>query len=243
MGDFWAWDYTGAPFQLFGPAHIGALLALLLIGYGLLQFKNASEATRRNVRIALGVFLWANESAWHLWNAYWGHWSIQTMLPLNACSILIWLGGFMLIFRNYTIYEFAYFMGMGGAFQYLMTPDLGIYGFPHFHYWQAFLSHGLLFIVPIYMTVVEGFRPTWKSFWRVVIGSNIYMAIVFFINRWIGSDYLFINGKPATASILDLLPPWPIYIMYMEALGIITFLILYSPFILKDRRVRKVSAA
>ncbi len=148
----------------------------------------------------------------------------------------------MLIFKNYTIYEFVYFMGMGGSFQYLMTPDLGIYGFPHFHYWQAFLSHGILFIVPIYMTIVEGFRPTWKSFWHVVIGSNIYMAIVFFINMAIGSDYLFINGKPATASILDLLPPWPIYILYMEALGLITFLILYSPFIIKDWRMRKVPA-
>jgi len=243
MSEFWAWDYTGAPFQLFGPAHIAALLALALIGYGLLQFKNSGETTRRNVRIALGIFLWVNEAAWHFWNAYWGHWNIQTMLPLNACSILIWLAGFMLIFKNYTIYEFAYFMGMGGCFQYLMTPDLGIYGFPHFHYWQAFLSHGILFIVPIYMTVVEGFRPTWKSFWRVVIGSNIYMVIVFFINRWIGSDYLFINGKPATASILDLLPPWPIYILYMEALGLITFFILYSPFIVKDWRARKVAAA
>jgi len=97
--------------------------------------------------------------------------------------------------------------------------------------------------VPIYMTVVEGFRPTWKSFWRVVIGSNIYMVIVFFINLAIGSDYLFINGKPATASILDLLPPWPIYILYMEALGLITFLILYSPFIVKDWRARKIAAA
>jgi len=238
MDKYFAWDYTGAPFQLFGPAHIAALLALVLIGYGLMQFKNADERTRRKVSIALGVFLWINESIWHLWNAYWGHWNIQTLLPLNACSILIWLGGFMFIFKNYTIYEFVYFMGMGGAFQYLMTPDLGIYGFPHFRYWQTFLAHGILFISPIYMTVVEGFRPTWKSFWRVIIGSNIYMGFVFIINRAIGSDYLFINGKPATASILDLLPPWPVYILYMEALGLITFLILYSPFIVKDWRMK-----
>ncbi len=67
MSEFWAWDYTGAPFQLFGPAHIAALLALVLMGYGLLQFKNSSEVTRRNVRIALGIFLWVNEAAWHFW--------------------------------------------------------------------------------------------------------------------------------------------------------------------------------
>jgi uncharacterized membrane protein YwaF len=107
MSQYFAWDYTGASFQLFGPAHIAALLALALIGFGLLQFKKSDEATRRKVSITLGIFLWVNEAAWHLWNAYWGHWTVQTMLPLNACSILIWMSGFMFIFKNYTIYEFV----------------------------------------------------------------------------------------------------------------------------------------
>jgi hypothetical integral membrane protein (TIGR02206 family) len=241
MEQFFAYDYTGKPFILFGAAHIAALIALVFIAFGLMRFKNADEETRKKVRIVLGIFLWVNESIWHIWNAAWGHWNAQTMLPLNACSILIWLSGFMLIFRNYSIYEFVYFMGIGGAFQYLMTPDLGIYGFPHLRYFQTFLSHGILLISAIYMTVVEGFRPTWKSFWRVAIGMNIYMAIIYPINVWLGSDYLFINGKPATASILDLLPAWPVYILYMEALGLVTFLILYLPFIIKDWREKKAS--
>jgi hypothetical integral membrane protein (TIGR02206 family) len=241
MEQYFAYDYKGEPFQLFGAAHIAALLALILIGYGLTRFKNASEGTRRVVRIALGLFLWFDESIWHYWNAYYGHWDIQTMLPLHACSILIWLGGFMLIFRSYRIYEFVYFMGIGGAFQYLMTPDLGIYGFPHIRYFQTFLSHGLLLISAIYMTVVEGFRPTWKSLLRVVIWSNIYMVIIYFLNTQIGSNYLFVNAKPSTPSLLDLMPDWPVYILYMEGLGLITFLILYTPFIIKDWREKRIT--
>lgn len=242
MEKYFSYDYTGEPFQLFGPAHIAALLALALIGYGLTRFKGADEAARKKVRIALGIFLWLNESVWHIWNAAWGHWNVQTMLPLHACSILIWLSGFMLVFRSYAIYEFAYFMGIGGAFQYLMTPDLGIYGFPHLRYFQTFLSHGILLISAIYMTVVEGFRPTWKSFWRVVIGANIYMALVYPLNVWLGSNYLMINGKPSTPSLLDLMPDWPVYILYMEAIGLVTFLILYAPFAIKDWRGREAVA-
>jgi uncharacterized membrane protein YwaF len=56
------------------------------------------------------------------------------------------------------------------------------------------------------------------------------------LNQAIGSNYLMINHKPPTASLLDLLPPWPIYILYMEALGLITVLSLYSPFAIKDWR-------
>jgi hypothetical integral membrane protein (TIGR02206 family) len=242
MEQYFAYDYTGGLFQLFGAAHLAALLALVLIGYGLTRFKNSSESTRRNIRIALGLFLWVNESLWHIWNAYYGHWNIQNMLPLHACSILIWLSGFMLIFKNYTIYEFVYLMGIGSAFQYLMTPDLGIYGFPHFRYFQTFLSHGILLISAIYLTVVEGFRPTWKSLLRVAVWTNVYMAIIFVVNTLIGSNYLFVNGKPSTPSLIDLMPEWPVYILYMEALGIITFLILYLPFLIKDWREKRITA-
>jgi hypothetical integral membrane protein (TIGR02206 family) len=161
------------------------------------------------------------------------------MLPLHICSILIWLAGFMLIFKNYRIYEFAYFIGIGGAMQALLTPDAGIYGFPHYRVFQTFISHGLLITAAVFMTTVEGFRPTWKSFWRVLIGINIYAAIIFPINHLLGTNYLFINGKPATASLLDALPAWPYYLIYMELIAFAIFLLLYLPFIIKDARINK----
>ena len=160
------------------------------------------------------------------------------MLPLHLCTALIWLSGFMLINKNHAIYEFAYFLGIGSALQYLATPDLGIYGFPHFRFIQTFLSHGLLLTCAVYMTVVEGFRPTWKSILRVAVVINIYMLIIFFVNSAIGSDYLMINAKPSTPSILDLLPAWPSYVFYMELIGVATVLLLYLPFMIKDWRTK-----
>jgi len=88
------------------------------------------------------------------------------------------------------------------------------------------------------MTAVEGFRPTWKSFGRIIIGMNIYLVIVFFINQVIGSNYMFVAHKPETASLLDVPPAWPWYILWLEAIGLLTCLILYIPFIIKDRRVK-----
>ena len=238
-GQFFAYDYHGAPFVLFSAPHLTALSFLLLLNFGLARFKGASETVRNLVRISLAVMLWLDESLWHFWNANHGVWSIKDHLPLHACSLLIWLAGFMLVTRNYRIYEFVYVLGIGGAFQYLMTPDLGIYGFPHFRFFQALLSHGLLLTSGVYMTVVEGFRPTWKSLLRVILWANVYMAIIYPINLLIGSNYLFINAKPATASLLDVLPDWPIYIIFMELLGMVTFMILYLPFIIKDWRSKK----
>jgi len=238
MPDFFAAGYQGGAFELFGATHFAALGALIVLNIFLLSFKNASDGTKSAIRWTLALILLVNEIAWHYWNYAVGKWTIQTMLPLHLCSLLVWLGALMLMTKNYRIYEFMYFMGIAGAIQALATPGLGIYGFPHFVFFQYFISHGLIITSAIYMTVVEGFRPTWKSLARVAIWMNIYVIIVYFINVAIHSNYLMINYKPNTPSLLDLLPDWPIYILYMELIGVISILLLYLPFAAKDLRDR-----
>lgn len=238
MDQFFAKDFTGGEFAFMGAAHLIALLSIVLLNFYLLRYKAKSEADRSKVRWTMAILLWVNELGWHIWNASIGQWNIQTMIPLHVCSVLVWLGGVMLVTKNYAIYEFTYFMGIGGALQALLTPDLGIYGFPHYRFFQTFLSHGLIVTSAIYMTTVEGFRPTWKSFRRVFIGMNIYLLIVFFINQAIGSNYMFVAHKPETASLLDMLPEWPWYILWLEAIGMLTCLILYIPFMIKDWKKR-----
>lgn len=236
MISFLAGDYDGPAFEYLGAAHLGTLAFLVLLNLYLIRFRHASDRTKGIVRWLLALVLLANEIAWHYWTSAVGQWNIQSMLPLHLCSLLVWTGALMLITRSYRIYEFMYFMGIGGAIQALATPGLGRYGFPHFAFFQYFLSHGLIITSAIYMTVVEGFRPTWKSIMRVFIWMNLYAALVYVINIAIGSNYLMINHKPVTPSLLDLLPPWPIYILYMEGIGVITMLLLYLPFAIKDWR-------
>lgn len=234
LTEFFTADYKGGAFELFGPTHFAALGALVLINLFLFRYKDASDGTKSKVRWRLALILWINEFAWHYWNYSTGRWTIQTMLPLHLCSLLVWTGAWMLVTKSYRIYEFMYFMGISGAIQALATPDLGIYGFPHFRFFQTFLSHGLIVTSAIYMTVVEGFRPTWKSMLRVFVWTNIYAGVVYYINTLIGSNYLMINHRPETPSLLDLLPDWPVYIIYMELLGIACILLLYLPFVMKD---------
>jgi hypothetical integral membrane protein (TIGR02206 family) len=234
MIEFFAANYSGPAFEFLGTAHLAALGGLVFLNLFLILFKNASDGTKASLRWMLALILWGNEFAWHYWNYINGQWTVQTMLPLHLCSVLVWVGAWMLVTKSYRIYEFMYFMGIAGAIQALVTPDLGIYGFPHFRFFQTFISHGLIVTSAIYMTVVEGFRPTWKSMLRVAVWMNIYAVVVFFINAYIGSNYLMINHKPELPSLLDLLPEWPIYILYMELLGVISILLLYLPFATKD---------
>lgn len=238
MDQFFAKDFAGGEFAFMGIAHLIALLSIVLLNFYLLRFKASSETARNKVRWAMAIVLWANELGWHLWNASVGQWNIQTMLPFHVCSALVWLGGVMLVTKNYAVYEFAYFMGIAGALQALLTPDLGIYGFPHYRFFQTFLSHGLIVTSAVYMTTVEGFRPTWKSLGRVFIGMNIYILVIFFLNQAIGSNYMYVAHKPETASLMDVMPAWPWYILWLEAIGLLNCLVLYIPFMIKDLRMK-----
>ena len=242
MGQFLAKDYTGGAFELFGPTHMLGLLvvaaACLVITLLRRQF---SEPARSLTRWSLLAVIYLCESSWHVWKLAIGEWTIQGMLPLWLCSLTSWSMPLLLVSRSYRYYEWVYFIGLIGASQALLTPDLMIYGFPHFRFIEYFTVHGTIIIAVVYMTVVEGFRPNWRSLPRVFLVTNLYWLFCGIVNSQIGSNYLYTHGKLPTPSLLDYLGPWPWYLLAMEGLGIVFCVLLYLPFALRDWRATLTS--
>jgi hypothetical integral membrane protein (TIGR02206 family) len=237
-------DYTGAPFVLFGPAHLTALALVAFFNIWIaVKARRWSQKNRLRFRYWLAAVLLIDEFFWHLWNYTAGKWSVQDTLPLHLCSLFVFLSAYMLITGSYRVYEFAYFLGIAGASQALLTPDAGIYGFPHFRFFQVILSHGSIVTAAIFMTFAEGYRPYPRSLTRVLVGANLYMGGVFILNMLLGSNYLFIARKPDTASLMDLLGPWPWYILSLEVLGVAMCLLLYLPFAIRDRQTARLEPA
>lgn len=234
FGKYFSVDYDGPPFELFGSGHIATLITLLILIVYVVMIRNASQKVKDFTRYAIVFFMWGAEISWHLWNVFNHTWTVQTMLPLHMCSLMIWVAGFMMLTDDRRLFPFVYFLGVGGAIQAVLTPESGAYGFPHFRYLQTVTAHSFLILTGVFMTVVERLRPTWKDILKVLIYANVYMVIVFLINLMLGSNYLFINQKPATASVIDLLPAWPLYIPFLELIGLASFLILYFPFLVGD---------
>jgi len=238
--DYFAADWKGAPFELFGPHHLIGIAIILLINlYLIFGWKNPSPRAKLIFRYALATVLVATESLWHWWNWYVGVWSVQYTLPLHICTILVWVIAATLYTGNYKLYDFIYFLGIGAGMQAILTPDSGIYGFPHFRFFQPLVSHGAIVTGAVYLTAIEKLRPTWKSFVIVVLGTNVYMAFIFVLNLFLGSNYLFISHKPETPTLIDALPDWPWYIAFLELIGAAVCLLLYAPFALKDWRVKR----
>ena len=243
MIPFFAED-TGSPFVFFGFVHLAILgMVGLFVFYLFFVRKSANIKLRKLIRYGLAGLLIINQLARHIWLVYFDQWSIQWNLPLHLCSIFVWLSAYMLITKSYTIFEFAYFLGIGGALQALLTPDVGSYNFQYFYLTQFFIAHGSIITASAYMAIVEGYRPTWASIRKVFIWANIYLVIVTMINLVIDSNYLYTLHKPHVPTLLDYLGPWPWYILSAEGMALILFLLLYLPFLLSGRKSSQTSAA
>ena len=240
MKQLFATQVEGEPFILFGFGHLVAIGLLLLAVMSLpLIRKYWDERGKLNFRYGLIIWILGWEIAWQVWSYYDGSWSIQTHLPLHVCGLFSWLSMYMLSTKSYRIYELDYFAGIGGAMQAIFTPDTGGLGFPHFRAFQIFASHGGIIVAAMYMTIVEDYRPTLKSFKQIILWANIYMLLIFFVNMALGSNYMFISYKPTDFnSVLDYLATWPWYVLELEVIGIAIFILLYIPFLIKDLRAR-----
>lgn len=228
-------EWDGAPFELFGREHLLALTLVVVVQVVLVwRFRRADAATRRSARWAITAALWSQEVGYHVWRRSIGTWNVAEMLPLHLCSQAVWLGGAMLLTRSHRLYDYVYYVALAGAAMALATPDAGRYGWPHYRFCQFFASHGLIALAPVWMTFVEGMRPSPSSAARAAAATIASGLALVPLNLRLGSNYMYSARRPDSASLVDHLPPWPRSLPVMGALVVAAYGLLYAPWARRD---------
>ncbi|MFJ8527621.1 TIGR02206 family membrane protein [Bacillus sp. NPDC094106] len=237
--------FRAAPLDPFVPYSKQHVIILLIIGVGiycLYQYQDLLRQEQWNVMIRYTIaFLFiGSEIGLDVWQIKAGIFQLSTSLPFELCTISLLLATIMIVTKSYKLYEIVFFTGIIGASQAILTPNLQ-YAFPHFRFIEFFIAHILLIWAPLFMTWVEGYRPTFQSIKRTMLFLNILVPIVSFVNYKTGGNYMFLAHKPETASLLDLLGPHPYYIISLEIIAFIGCLLLYIPFSRNENRMHKES--
>lgn len=245
MDQYFGAIYTGAPFELFGLAHLLANLSILLAIVALIALlrRDTTGQQRERIRYLLAGVLVVNQLAWDAWQYFNGMWTLAFSMPLQICTLTGVLCAVLVLTGSYRLFELLYFWGFAGAGNALITPDLLSYGFPHFRYWLFFSAHGAILVALAFMILSHGFRPTWRSVWRAVLLTNCYMAIIMGVNAITGGNYMYIARTPEFPSVIDYLGPWPWYILVLELIGLSCFLLSYLPWAIHDRRAQLAQLA
>jgi hypothetical integral membrane protein (TIGR02206 family) len=75
-----------------------------------------------------------------------------------------------------------------------------------------------------------GRRPRPGAAERAFFLTNAYAAVVGVVDGLWEKNFLYLREKPWAPTLLDWLGPWPLYIVAVEVLALVLFLLLALPF-------------
>ena len=163
-------------------------------------------------------------------------------LPMQLCDWALVATIVALTLRRQTCFELAYFWGLSGTVQALITPALDtttawrILGF--------FVVHSLIPAGVLWLMFEFKMRPLRGAYLRVILWSEVYLALALLVDANAGANYGFLMERPATRSLLDFFSDthW-LYVLQINLTGLILFLALDLPWQFIRRREATLAKA
>ena len=171
---------------------------------------------------ALALLILAAYVTEHVANALRGTWSLDFNLPLQLTDAVT-LASVLALWRpRPLLVELVYFWALGASLQAVLTPDLG-QAFPSVFYLTYFVTHSGAVTAALFLVFGRGLAPRPGAAWRVFGLTAAFAALAGVGDLLTGGNYMYLREKPGRASLLDVMGPWPWYILSAAALGLAVF--------------------
>ncbi|MXY99031.1 MAG: TIGR02206 family membrane protein [Gemmatimonadetes bacterium] len=231
---------TPTGFQSFGPPHLIVMGLTLVLPILLSKLARSASDERTAVKIGylFAAMLLVNEfSAWgyRLWQ-FGPEYMVRNHLPLHICGVASLITAATLIFRNKYTYEIAYFWGLVGSANAVITPGAMDTGFPSWRFFQYFIVHSGIVVAVLYATWGLGMRPTLRGLLRAFVALNVFAVVVGIVNLLLGSNYMYLSRPPWGTVSPFFFAPWPWYIPILDVVALAMFFAVYLPVHLSRRR-------
>jgi len=157
-------------------------------------------------------------------------------LPLNPCN---WLA-FAALAYSYKpkawVWYMMYFFVWVFTFNAVITPAL-FEGFPHYNFCKFWVAHTGLVMFVIHLLRIGAPEIKAKNVFQAYGYLQIFTIVCIGVNYLVGpqANYFFLSHKPLTASILDILMPWPYYIIQGDIIALGLFFLAWAPYAITRR--------
>lgn len=225
-------------FSAYGTSH-QAMLVLLVVGaVVLVWFGRAHRGTQTGRRsdkvLAIAILAFTVPLQVHYLTP--GQWDLDRSIPLQLCDLAWMAAAYALWTHRWWAASLTFYWGLTLSTQAIITPDLAA-EFPDPVFLLFWGMHLLVVWAAIYLTWGVGLSPDWRSYRFAVVATAVWAVSVFGINLVAGTNYGYLNAKPASGSILDLLGDWPWYILAEIAIIITVWALITWPFVARSRKV------
>lgn len=225
-----------AIFQAYGVEHLLAIALIVGLPFVLasLVLRTQSRALERSIVYGLCAILIGNYVVYLLFIRSLGNLTLVAALPMQMCDWALVVIVVTLVSANRRWFEVAYFWGIGGTLQAVLTPNLR-FGFPDLRFLSFFIAHGGIIVGVVFLMLTRPLRPYPMSAVRAFAWSEFYFVVTLLVDHLTGVNYGFLLHKPEAFSILSFLSDYrPLYLLQMHGLALGFFAVLYLPFALYD---------
>jgi hypothetical integral membrane protein (TIGR02206 family) len=223
-------------FHAYGAEHIVVIVLTVMLPFVLAELVRRFRGPwlERAITAALVALLFANYVVYLLFIRRLGELTWTQMLPMQMCDWAIVVVIVAMATANRMWFEVAYFWGIGGTLQAVLTPNL-FYGFPDLRFICFFVSHCGIIVGVVFLMLTRRLRPYRMSIVRAFAWSELYFVVALIVDQVTGVNYGFLLHKPEAFSLLSYLSDSrPLYLLQMHGLALLFFMLLYAPFAIAD---------
>jgi hypothetical integral membrane protein (TIGR02206 family) len=215
-------------FSAYGPSHWGVLVVTVLGLAALVAFgRRADPRTARRLGRGLAVLILLLNVGMEIW-VFQPSRIVQT-LPFQLSDLAPYAAVVALWTHRWRAFSLTYYWGLVLSTQALLTPVLSGPDFPSVQFMAFFGIHVLVVWAAIYLGGGLRIRPSWRGYRFTVAVTACWAAAMLVLNAFAGTNYGFVSAKPSTSSVLDLLGPWPWYLLPETALVLGVWALLTAP--------------
>ena len=212
------------PFTLFGISHsivIFFTLFLSLLTFWANKFSGKQQST---IQTFLAFLLSLQIIVFNSWHLYFGSFDITRFLPFHLCTISAYISVLALLIKKNWLYKLQFFWAPAGAFVALVLPDIGANeNFPSFRFIEFFWSHSLIVIISFWIIATQNLQLKYSDVWKYFGLLLVFcFGVVFWINKLIGSNYMYLMNKPSGGQ-MNFLPSEPYHVLGLVGILLLIF--------------------
>jgi hypothetical integral membrane protein (TIGR02206 family) len=161
--------------------------------------------------------------------------SAKHSLPLQICDLAWIVVAWALLTLRPLPTALTYYWGLTLSVQALVQPTL-TEPFPELEFFVFWGKHVLIVWGAVYLCLSLRHGPDWASYRRAVRWTFGWLVVVLCLNVVLDANYGYVNGKPSEATVLDVLGPWPVYVVAEMAIVMVGWALVTLPWTGLPRR-------
>ncbi|WP_017934845.1 YwaF family protein [Nocardioides sp. Iso805N] len=152
---------------------------------------------------------------------------VRNSWPLQLSDLADYTAAYALWTRGLRTSAFTYYVGLSLTLAAVITPAL-TQPFPDPRWFGFWARHIFVVWAAVYLVWGLGIRPTWRLYRTTVVAVLGWAVVAYVFNVVMGTNYGYLVETPSTSTPLDLLGPWPWYVLGAMAILLTLWAVVFT---------------